>query len=226
MEQELISKIIRSKRRTLGLEIASDASLIIRAPMRASVESIYQIINQKRRWILEKQKQARERWHPSFKRQFIDGEEFLYLGRLYKLKVVSDWQNPFEFNGLEFLIGDQFLPYAKRFFEDWYIHQAKEIIGERVKHYAFMAGQSHSRITITGAKTRWGSCTSRRTLNFSWRLMMAPLDKIDYVVAHEVAHLEELNHSSRFWAKVKTLIPDYKDRQKWFKEQQAILSWL
>jgi predicted metal-dependent hydrolase len=222
MEQELVSKIIRSKRRTLGLEITSEAALVIRAPMRAPLHVINQIIEKKRSWILEKQEEARQRCKPQ--RRYCVDEIFLYLGRSYPLKVVENWQKPFEFNGTEFQIGKEFLHYARRFFEDWYVKQAQDVIEPRVKIYAEKAGQQHSRITITCAKTRWGSCTSRRTLNFSWRLMMAPLDMIDYVVAHEVAHLEELNHSPRFWNKVKMLMPDFKDRQQWFKNNSHLLN--
>jgi predicted metal-dependent hydrolase len=223
MEQNLANQIIRSHRRTLSLEITTDAQLIIRAPMRTSIEEIHRIIDQKRLWILQKQQKAKANYRPSVVRQFKEGEEFLYLGQSYPLKVITDWKRPFEFNGSEFLIGDQFVRHAKRLLETWYINRAKELFPARAELYSSMAGQRYSRITLSNAKTRWGSCNSRKSLNFNWRLIMAPLDKIDYVVAHEVAHLEELNHSWRFWAKVKSLMPDYKIRQQWFKQHGNLL---
>jgi len=220
IEHELISQIIRSKRRTLSLEIAADARLIVRAPLRASIDSINRIIEQKQSWIIDKQQKAKERHQLSPKIRFIEGDEFLYLGQPYPLRIVTDTKRLFEFNGQEFLIAEHTIKHAKYHLVRWYIRQAKEYIGPRVHFFAKMAGQEYEAITITSAKTRWGSCTSKRTLNFSWRLMMAPLDKIDYVVAHEVAHLEELNHSKRFWNKVKSLMPDYKAREQWFKDNQ------
>ena len=157
------------------------------------------------------------------KHQFIEGEEFLYLGSLHKLRVVQDACKSFEFNGMEFLIAEKFLPRAKELLQRWYIRQARELITPRVQFYAQAIGQKYSQIKITSAKTRWGSCSGRKTLSFSWRLMMTPLEMVDYVVAHEVAHLQELNHSSRFWDKVKLLMPDYKQRMQWFRNNQHLL---
>ncbi len=225
MSQDLISTIIRSKRRTLSIEIRSDAVLIIRAPIRSSMESIIQCVEKKRSWILEKQQKAKENYKPHTKYEFIDGEEFLYLGVPYKLRIVPDAKKSFEFNGEEFIMPSKFFDHSKRSFQEWYMKQAAEKIAPRVAYFANKAGVEYSRITITSAKTRWGSCTSKKMLNFSWRLMMAPWDMIDYVVAHEVAHLQELNHSSRFWKKVESLIPDYRVRELWFKNNQHLLSF-
>jgi predicted metal-dependent hydrolase len=222
---DLISKIIRSKRRTLSLEITSDAHLIVRAPLRASLDTIYQIVEKKRSWIIEKQETAKEKSHFKKKHQFIEGEEFLYLGNLCRLHISLNAAVPLTFDGTEFILAQSFQSQAKQLFEKWYTRQAYIMIVPRVRFYAGEASQKYSSISITGAKTRWGSCSFKKNLNFSWRLMMAPVDKIDYVVAHEVAHLEELNHSSRFWNKVKSLMPDYKARQQWFRNNQHLLSF-
>lgn len=216
--------IIRTRRRSFGLEIRADAALVLRAPLRASVEDINRVLDLKRAWIMAKQHKARERLALAPQRRFVEGQEFLYLGRSYPLRVVDHTRKLFEFSGKEFLIARHTLMHARYHFERWYIRQAKEYIGPKVHAYAQQAGQSYGDISITSAKTRWGSCTSKRTLNFSWRLMMAPLDKIDYVVAHEVAHLQELNHSKRFWDKVKSLMPDYKERAQWFKDNQHLFA--
>jgi predicted metal-dependent hydrolase len=98
--------------------------------------------------------------------------------------------------------------------------QAKVVLGEKANHYSQMMGLKYGRITITGAKTRFGSCSSKGNISFSYRLMMYPEDAIDYVVVHELAHLVELNHSPRFWAIVESVFPDYKRRRKLLKEQK------
>jgi predicted metal-dependent hydrolase len=116
------------------------------------------------------------------------------------------------------------LPEAPAVFEAWYRAQARRLISERVKHYAARNGFAYKRVSITRAKTRWGSCGSGGTLNFSWRLVLAPLEIIDYVVVHELAHLEVKNHSSVFWEKVEALMPDYKERRKWLKDNGQALS--
>jgi predicted metal-dependent hydrolase len=224
MANDLIHTIIRSKRRTLGLEITSDARLIIRAPMKAPVDYIHRIVEQKRNWILRKQQRAQEKYKPIRKKEFVDGEEFMYLGVPYRLRVVTEGRCPFEFTGTEFIIEEGALHHARDIFQRWYCLQARELLSARVAMYARMIGQSYAEITINVARTRWGSCNSNRKLNFTWRLMMAPLEMIDYVVAHEVAHLKELNHSSKFWDKVQSLMPDYRLREQWFRDHQHQLT--
>ena len=92
--------------------------------------------------------------------------------------------------------------------------QAKIILSQRVAYYAERMGVSPAQIKITGARTRWGSCSAKGNLNFSWRLMLADAREIDYVVVHELAHLREMNHSPRFWAVVEAALPDYRERKK------------
>ncbi len=94
---------------------------------------------------------------------------------------------------------------------------AYEIIPPRVQYYAELVGVSYASISINRAKTRFGSCSSQKRLNFSCNLMRYPLEAIDYVVLHEVAHLKELNHSKRFWAIVEAYMPDYKERKRMLK---------
>ena len=102
--------------------------------------------------------------------------------------------------------------------------RAKEILPLRVTYYAKLMGVTPAQVKITGAKTRWGSCSARGNLNFSWRLMLAGEDEIDYVVVHELAHLREMNHSPRFWAVVEAAMPDYKQRRLRLKQLQAALA--
>lgn len=96
--------------------------------------------------------------------------------------------------------------------------QAKRVFGERVPYYAGLMGVSYCRMTLRDQKTRWGSCSSRGNLNFNWRLIFAPLQVLDYVIIHELAHLKEMNHSPRFYAVVAQVMPDYKIWQRWLKE--------
>ncbi|MCL2299342.1 MAG: M48 family metallopeptidase [Firmicutes bacterium] len=102
--------------------------------------------------------------------------------------------------------------------------RAKEILPEKVAYFAQRMGVSPAQVKITGAKTRWGSCSGRGNLNFSWRLMLADDGAIDYVVVHELAHLREMNHSSRFWAVVEAAMPDYRQRRLRLKRLQAALT--
>ena len=101
--------------------------------------------------------------------------------------------------------------------------RAKEILPKRVAYYAEVMGVTPAQIKISGAKTRWGSCSGKGNLNFSWRLMLAGAEEIDYVVVHELAHLREMNHSPRFWAVVEAALPDYRERRLRLKRLRAAL---
>jgi predicted metal-dependent hydrolase len=225
MDKGLIKQIIRSDRRTLALQIAPDASLIVRAPKRVSEETIITFVQKKIKWIVHHQKLAREAYRPKVKREFVDGEKFLYLGDWHTLFVIRDVAQPLVFNEKKFLLSESFLSDAKQLFEQWYRKQAYEVIKDRVRLYAETAGLSFKRISITGARKRWGSCGPKGTLNFSWRLIMSPLEVIDYVVVHELVHLEDRNHSRKFREKVRLLFPNYQQAENWLKTNSWLLNF-
>jgi predicted metal-dependent hydrolase len=110
--------------------------------------------------------------------------------------------------------------------EWWYRDEARRIINLRVREFAAILGVIYSRLTIRDGRSRWGSCSSLGGLNFSWRLILAPPEILDYVVIHELAHLRELNHSPRFWAIVAAHCPAYRTHQRWLKEHGAALQRL
>jgi len=93
----------------------------------------------------------------------------------------------------------------------------------RVSYYAKKYGFEVKKIRISSARTRWGSCSTRGTLSFTWRLILAPQDVVDYVVVHELCHLRELNHSKNYWALVEEIMPDYKVRRAWLKKHGGTL---
>jgi hypothetical protein len=201
----------------VGLQVTHDAHLIVRVPLKMPLERVHEIVQKKLPWILEKQRFARENYLPAAPKVFTSGERFLYLGEEYELFVVPGAYGPLVLNEKGFLLREGCVPLAKWLFRDWYREQAVEFLGARVRHFTGMTGAQHTRIGISDARTRWGSCSSRGVLNFSWRLMMAPRAVVDYVVVHEVVHLEALNHSKRFWQKVKTLAPDCHESKRWLE---------
>lgn len=96
--------------------------------------------------------------------------------------------------------------------------QARSMIVAQVKYYAPMIGVTYNQIAIRTQHTRWGSCSSKGNLNFNCLLALVPPEVLDYVVVHELCHRKELNHSARFWCEVERILPDYKERRKWLKE--------
>ena len=97
-------------------------------------------------------------------------------------------------------------------------NKACVVIPRRVAYYAEKLGVSYGKITLRQQKTRWGSCSSEKNLNFNWLLILAPSEVLDYVVVHELCHRREMNHSQAFWKEVEKILPDYRERQKWLKD--------
>ena len=217
-----IEKIIRTKRKTIALHISDDATLIVRAPLKASDKAIMGVVLKHKKWIEEKKREIKAR-EPKFSpKEFVNGEGFLYLGKWYRLKIVDNQEVPLKFeNG--FYLSRKALPQAKDVFIEWYKNMAYEKISERVNWYAQQRGFKYKKVNITSAQKRWGSSSSNGNLNFPWRLIMAPLTVIDYVVIHELVHTVERNHSKAFWGKVKMLMPNYEIHKEWLRKNGYLL---
>lgn len=217
-----IEKIIRTKRKTIALHITDNATLIVKAPLNVNDKMIMNVVLKHKKWIEQKKIEIEAREQRFSPKEFVNGEGFLYLGRSYRLKIVDDQEVPLKFEN-EFRISRKVLPQAKEVFIEWYKKKAYEKISERVLWYAQKRGFKHNKVNITNAQKRWGSCSSNGNLNFSWRLIMAPLHVIDYVVVHELVHLEEKNHTRAFWNKVKMLMPNYEKYKDWLKKNSYLL---
>ncbi|HHU32947.1 MAG: M48 family metallopeptidase [Zhaonellaceae bacterium] len=221
----IINEIIRSARKSITLTITSDGRLVVKAPLGTSDSLIKQLVEQKKTWIEEKKLLMQTRRAKYKVKQFIDGGEFLYLGKSYLLNF--SWQaSKVGLDGKYLNVPEAVRDQAKKYIIGWYKEEAKKVLNERVKFFALQEGIAYQKVKITSASRRWGSCSSKGNLNFTWKLVMTPLDIIDYVVVHELCHLEFLNHSREFWAKVERIMPDYKLKQKWLADNQPILEIL
>lgn len=107
--------------------------------------------------------------------------------------------------------------------EALYRAQAAEVFARKAAYYAARMGVTFQKITVRDQKTRWGSCSSKGNLNFNWRLVLAPVPVLDYVVIHELAHRREMNHSSRFWDIVGEMMPDYQIQRRWLRDHGGSL---
>jgi len=200
-------RIVYTERKTLALVIERDGTLTVRAPRRVKTGEIERFINLKNTWIQKKMLQQKE-VNAKFPRvKFARGEKFLYLGTRQTLQFSPT------------LTATQIKEYCLK----WYREQAKGIIERRVALYAHKMGVEYRNLKITNAEHQLGSCTSRKTLNFSWRLVMAPPTIIDYVVVHELIHLTHMNHSKRFWKKLGETYPRYLQAEAWLKRKGYLL---
>lgn len=211
-----IDTLIRSHRKSFALEITEDARLIVRAPRIAGRSAIERLILEKFDWISRKQREAQERLLAKQPRQFRNGEHFFYLGEKIPLRIEYASNRTLALRD-EFHLSGKALADPASAFEAWYRNAARLYMTARTAFYAENEGLSGYTIRISGAKKRWGSCSSNRVLSFSWRLVMAPPEIIDYVIVHELAHLVHMNHSRNFWGLVAEMYPDFRSAKTWLK---------
>ena len=198
--------------------------MIVRAPYFVSQDYIQRLVSQKQDWIVRKQRHFQEKQSRILKRSFVPGEEFLFFGTSYKLQAVEDLPKAVVFDG-SLKVSSMVLGNAKEHLEYWYKIQAFDYINQKTGYYAQMQGLKYGSIKVNDAKTRWGSCGYKDTLNFTWRLIMAPKRVVDYVIVHELMHLKQKNHSEKFWSEVAKIIPDYKQDELWLKKSSHLLVW-
>lgn len=218
-----IDQIIRSKRKTIALEISPDAKLIVRAPLFTSNRTINRIIIQKKSWIIKKQKEAKNKRLKLSRKKYVDGERFPLMGNDYPLHILDQLEVPLKFQGSQFLIKQTMVRAAEKIFVNWYKKQAIRIFYSRVSWYAPIAGVRPDSIKLSNARKRWGSCSARGNIRLNWRLVMAPKEIIDYVIVHELIHIRERNHSKKFWEEVKKILPEFKRQQIWLRENSHLL---
>jgi predicted metal-dependent hydrolase len=216
-----IHKLVRSKRRTIALIIERDGTLTVRAPLRMAEAEVRRFVEAKSDWVKRKQAQAAE--DAVVPHQFVDGEQFSFLGKAIPLRLVPDPASALVMDGECFRLSRSRQPDARALLVAWYRAQARKIITERVEYFARSHNFKPVKLRISPARTRWGSCSRKGTLSFSWRLVMAPPEVVDYVVVHELAHLREMNHSRAFWELVGMILPGYKQRRAWLKKNGSAL---
>ena len=220
-------KIIRKpRRRRLSITISAHKDVQVLAPKAVSESEIHSFVEANSAWIDRTLKRVEKRYVPP--KTFKEGELFMFLGENYPLTVQQGPKNHVEFNGQSLSVSYKKTAHVRDQVQSlllkWYKERAKDIIPDRVVIHAEEMDLDYNDIRIKTLKTRWGSCSSLRNLNFNWVLMMAPIQVLDYVVIHELAHLVHMNHSKAFWAVVETYCPDYKTHIKWLKDNVGLLS--
>ena len=218
--------LIRSKRRrrTISLQIKEDGKVVISAPYHTPKWEIEKFIKEKESWVVqkisEKEKQIKEG-----EKTFLPGERFLYLGEWYPLEIHdSDHKGlPLRLSFGNFILNKDHIGEARDLFIQWYKREAKEKIVGRIDYYSHRLHLFPMGIRITNARSRWGSCSRDNRLSFSWRMIMASLPIIDYILIHELVHIREKNHSKRFWVTLESILPDYRKYRLWLKENGHLL---
>jgi predicted metal-dependent hydrolase len=214
-EHILEYRLLRSKRRSIGFLIDDDG-LRITAPKWVTIAEIENAIHEKQRWIFAKLNERRERsarrLQPQM--QWVDGATLPYLGDDLTLRIIAAQSAGIACNGEARELTVSLPPDAteqqlKDRVQGWLQLEAKRIFAERLPIYAEKLGVTYHSFALSSATTQWGSCTAEGKIRLNWRLVHFSLPLIDYVIAHELSHLREMNHGPRFWATVQSIFPEF-----------------
>ena len=209
-------QIIRSNRKTLSLSINENSDLVVRAPHRVSDGEIQKFISEKSDWIDKKQRLVKA--HLEDSENQLSSDQCLYLGSLYPLKIDNNSVEPISFNGHIFTITNFNRERISLSLKSWYKKRFIEVALPRLSYFSDKYNLSFNQVRVKEQKTLWGSCSSKNNINLNYLLIMAPMKVIDYVIVHELVHTIHKNHSAKFWQKVETIMPNFKDARYWLKE--------
>lgn len=198
----------RASRRTIGLSI-DHRGLRVGAPPRASLLDVEALIQRHRDWVLLKLNEWSTRSHPALV-QITDGLRLPLLGEPIEIRLAVGGNRAIWNAGGGLTLCLRSPLDAGRVLEKALRERARDVFAERLSHFSVLSGQTMPRLGLSSARTRWGSCSLQSGIRLNWRLIHFPRHVVDYVVAHEIAHLREMNHSVRFWAIVGQLYPDYR----------------
>jgi len=211
--QEMPIRIVRSNKSScLKLRVDSmDQCVKITAPIHSTLRDIYAFAVNHNDWI---KKRLSELPLPIF---FRNGTGVNIFGETRKIRSCPDARRGVWDDG-EFINVSGMPENIGKRVENFLKEQAKQNISEKARFFAAQIDKKISRISIKDTKSRWGSCSVKNNLNFSWRIIFAPIEVYEYVIAHEVAHLKEHNHSAKFWKQVEAFTPHYKESDKWLRD--------
>lgn len=219
--------VTRSNRKTIGISVSLKYGVRVLAPKKISDKQIVQAVNEKAAWILKKLSYFEQIKSEIPELNFIDGEKITLLGKKYTLKVnvsssitassVKLSDNSVIVNLPENTTGSLSDSVRKQLIV-WYKEYTKEVVSERVEYFSKIMDVIPSKLVIKDLKSIWGSCTSKNVININWKIIMAPLAVVDYLVVHELTHIKIKNHSKQFWNMAESIYPNCKACSKWLKQ--------
>ena len=233
--------IQRSKRKSMSMSIDIDGSVIVKAPHLFPTDNeIMKFVEDKLDWILKQRDIQQDREDMRLVRRFETDYSFPYLGEECLVQMRKGKKNMFSYENGAIIIQTPFYDalidnyeaeenksYIEKLqteLKKWYKNQASTYIAERVEYYKPIIGVTVNSVSIKSRKTQWGSCDSNGDITFSWRLVMARPDAIDYVVIHELCHRKHMDHSNAFWNEVQKYMPDFKKQKQWLEENSMNLN--
>ena len=204
------------KLKSISIKVDKD-SIKLNVPFFLSNKKIDELLNKKLNWII-KQLHLQSNTHPLIKKIYLNGEKFKYLGKSYKLHIIKGTKYAIRIeNDLLIVVVKNIKDTVKikRIIKKWFHEKSASYLKENTSYYSKKNNLNVNSVKVREYKARWGSCSINADISFNWRLIMAPPHIIEYVIIHELMHIKEYNHSSRFWDLVKSQYPNIKDAKKW-----------
>lgn len=216
-------KVEYRKRKTMSIKIELDGEIKVSVPIRAKEEDIIKAVKSKAKWIIKKSKELELLAAKKVDRGLINGNTLMYLGEEYPINIILD--NKVKKIEVSILYGKFIIKTnteeesaIKHAVTYWYGTKTLELVLELVDKLQPNFKMFPTVIKVKEQKRSWGTCSSKRALHFNWRISMANIDVIEYIVLHEMCHMIHMNHSKDYWDEVEKIMPNYKVKKLWLKE--------
>ncbi len=207
-----------ARRKTLQITVERTGELILSAPPEVDEAQLLAFVQAKRFWVYTKLAEKDRLQRRVGRKEFVDGEGFLYLGRSHRLKLVEEQDATLKLSNGRFALRRDALPTAREHFVRWYSERARVWLANRVADYQARMEVASAGVKVQDLGYRWGSCGKGDWLYFHWKTILLPARIAEYVVVHEIAHLHEAHHTPAFWLRVERAMPDYAQRKAWLAE--------
>ncbi|GKU26061.1 M48 family metallopeptidase [Clostridium folliculivorans] len=220
-------QLIRSKRKTVAIEVKED-KIIVKCPYNCSKQYVESLIDKNRVWIEETHKKVMGK--KANKLTYKEGQNIYYMGAPYEIKVIIGTRDLLEFDGEKFIFtimsskfnnSEDSEKVKMQLMMAWFRKKGAEYLTKRTCDLAKQLGLTINKVYIKNVRTIWGSCSTKNNINYNIRLISMPKEVIDYVIIHELCHLVERNHSEKFWNLVERIIPNYRQRRNFLKNNSS-----
>jgi len=220
----------RSGRKTASVTVAPDNSVTVIVPAELDDEAAAAIIQRKRKWIYGKIAFNKEVRIPHKPKEYVSGEAFAYIGRNYRLKVQTGTPSGAELRDGRFVVmipaGLSGANRATRIVQEltgWYRAHAQQKLAQRARLHTKRMGLKLGAVGVRDYRRQWGSCHQDGSIFFNWKIILAPMQIIDYVVIHELCHLKHRDHSREYWRLLGLYLPDYLESKEWLRVNGGLL---
>ncbi|UCZ53466.1 M48 family metallopeptidase [Bacillus shivajii] len=224
----------KADKRDISISVEWLNGVKVTAPQKIDESQLESVLYKKAPWILQKWNDCREIVDPPAPKEFVSGEKFSYLGRNYRLKVRKHdelkksklvfWQGKFLADIPASYSDEERIEELKQLFKTWYKQHGESKLKERLDMYAGKLNVAPTKFALKEQKMRWGTCTSDNVIYLNWRIVMAPVPIIDYLLVHELTHIKHPNHSRDFWNCLYSIFPDYEQRKEWLRKNGPTLT--